>query len=90
MARASTFLDRVKGTPSNPFTREEHHANLDELTEEVIGKDQATQLFDLIDRLDPATPMRTLTALLRRRATRHEARQRVSKEVRWIVIFVEW
>jgi 2-methylcitrate dehydratase PrpD len=62
------FLDRVKGTPSNPFTRDEHQAKLDELTEDVIGKAQATQLFGLIDRLDPATPIRAVTALLRRRA----------------------
>jgi 2-methylcitrate dehydratase PrpD len=60
------FLDRVKGTPNNPFTREEHQAKLDELTEEVIGNVQAMQLFDLIDRLDPTTPIRNVTALLRR------------------------
>ena len=61
------FLDRVKGTPGNPFTREEHQAKLDELTADVIDKSQASQLFDMIDQLDPHTPIRKLTSLLQRR-----------------------
>lgn len=60
------FLDRAKGTPNNPFTPAEHQAKLDELTAEVIGKRQASQLFDMIDRLAPATPIRDVTALLQR------------------------
>lgn len=59
------FVDRVKGTPSNPLSREEHQAKLDELSHEVIGRTQSEALFDLIDRLDPNTPVRDLTALLR-------------------------
>jgi 2-methylcitrate dehydratase PrpD len=60
------FLDRAKGMPSNPFTPQEHRAKLDELTHEVIGAAQAARLFDLVDRLDPRTPVGELTALLRR------------------------
>jgi 2-methylcitrate dehydratase PrpD len=58
------FLDRVKGTPANPFTAGEHQAKLDELTVDVIGKSQADQLFKLIDLLEPSTPVRAITSLL--------------------------
>jgi 2-methylcitrate dehydratase PrpD len=61
------FLDKVKGTPANPFTREEHQAKLDELTEEVIGRRQAGALFALLDRMAPDTPVRDLGSLLQRR-----------------------
>jgi 2-methylcitrate dehydratase PrpD len=58
------FLERVKGTPANPFTLAEHQAKLDELTEEVIGSRQAGELFAVVDQLDPATPVSELTKLL--------------------------
>jgi 2-methylcitrate dehydratase PrpD len=61
------FLDRAKGRPNNPFTPAEHQAKLDELTQELIDKRQATQLFDVIDRLAPDTPIRDVTSLLQRR-----------------------
>lgn len=61
------FRERAKGSPNNPFTPEEHQAKLDELTEDVIGKGQAKQLFDSIDQLAPATPIREVTSLLQRR-----------------------
>lgn len=62
------FLDRVKGTPDNPFTAEEHRAKFDELTEAVLDKAQATRLFDAIERLDPTASVRQLTSLLQRSA----------------------
>ncbi|WP_100084393.1 MmgE/PrpD family protein [Acidovorax delafieldii] len=65
--REHIFRDRAKGMPTAPFTPEEHQAKLEELTHEVIGQQQARRLFELIDRLDPATPIGELTALLRRR-----------------------
>lgn len=58
------FLDRITGSPSKPFTKEEFQSKLDELTESVIGPRQAKQLFDHIDRLDFSTPIRKLTSLL--------------------------
>ncbi|MDT4889506.1 hypothetical protein D3C71_2027450 [compost metagenome] len=61
----SIFVDAAKGMPGNPFTPEEHRAKLDELTHEVIGVHKASELFALVDRLDPETPVSTLTALLR-------------------------
>lgn len=61
------FRERARGSPNHPFTRDEHQAKLDELTEDVIGKRQASQLFDLIERLPPATPVREVTSLLHQR-----------------------
>lgn len=58
------FLDRAKGMPSNPFTADEHRFKLVELTSEVIGEQQASKLFDLIDILDPLMPVSELTSLL--------------------------
>lgn len=63
------FLDKAKGMPNNPFTPEEHHEKLDELTREVIGVQQARQLFDLVDHFNPATPVGTLAALIQRRSS---------------------
>jgi 2-methylcitrate dehydratase PrpD len=59
------FVDRAKGMPSNPFTPEEHRAKLNELAYVVIGKPQADRLFDLVERLEPSSPVRDLAALLR-------------------------
>lgn len=59
------FNDRIKGGPANPFTREEHRVKLDELTESVIGLERAGHMFDLVDRLEPAMPIRELTQYLR-------------------------
>jgi 2-methylcitrate dehydratase PrpD len=59
------FLDRIKGTPNKPFTRPEHRAKLDELCEDVIGLSKAAEVFDIVDTLDPAQPIRNLTRLLR-------------------------
>lgn len=61
------FLDSTKGMPSNPFTPVEHKGKLDELTHVVIGKAAADKLFDLIDRLDPTTPVTEVTALLKKK-----------------------
>lgn len=58
------FLDRIKGTPVRPFTAEETRAKFDDLTVEVIGAEQSSALFAMLDRLDPATPVSELAALL--------------------------
>jgi 2-methylcitrate dehydratase PrpD len=58
------YLDRVSGRPDKPFTPEEQQAKLDELTEDVIGRQQAARLFGLIDQLEPELPIGELTALL--------------------------
>ncbi len=69
------FLDTAKGMPSNPFTPEEHRTKLEDLTHEVIGAQQATQLFDLIDRYDASTPVSQIALLTQRqRNLSHEER----------------
>jgi 2-methylcitrate dehydratase PrpD len=59
------FNDRIKGGPANPFTREEFRAKFNELTHAVIGPDRATTIYDLVDAMDPAMPIRELTQHLR-------------------------
>ncbi|HSV82134.1 MAG TPA: MmgE/PrpD family protein [Ramlibacter sp.] len=59
------FIDKVPGRAEQPYTPEQHRAKLDELTVEVIGAERSTRLFELVDRLDPNTPVGELTALLR-------------------------
>ncbi|HSV79548.1 MAG TPA: hypothetical protein VLK85_10135 [Ramlibacter sp.] len=59
-------MDSVTGRPEKPFTAQQQQAKLDELTEGVIGKEQAAKLFKLIDRLEPGLPVGELTALLGR------------------------
>ncbi|MFT3977773.1 MAG: MmgE/PrpD family protein [Sphingomonas bacterium] len=59
------FLDRIKGTPDNPFTREEARRKYDELTVDMLGAARSAALYDLIDRPDPALPITGLAALLR-------------------------
>lgn len=61
------FQERSTGSPTIPFTKEQHQAKLNELTEEMIGSGQAEELFDLVDRLEPDMPVGRLTALLARR-----------------------
>jgi len=58
------FVDHAKGMRSNPFTTEEHLSKLSELTYPVIGQEQADELFEVIDRLDPGLPVSELTTLL--------------------------
>lgn len=60
------FLDRAKGMPNNPFTPEEHAAKLHELTDVVIGAEQAQRLFALVDRLERSVPVSQLAALTHR------------------------
>lgn len=64
-SRQDLFVDRVTGRPDKPFTPQEHQAKLDELTHEIIGAERADRLFAIVDRLDPATPVRQLMQLLR-------------------------
>jgi len=61
------FVEGSTGSPNRPFTPEQHRAKLDELTETVVDKSQATKLFALVDRLDPATPVKDVTSLLKAR-----------------------
>ncbi|TAM66234.1 MAG: MmgE/PrpD family protein [Microbacteriaceae bacterium] len=57
--------DYAKGTPEHPFTDDEFRAKFDDLTKDVIGKEAAAKLFDLIDSAAATTPISALTALLR-------------------------
>jgi len=61
------FHDRVIGRPDKPFTPEQHRVKLDELTADVIGGERSARLFEMVDRLDPATPVRELTGACQRR-----------------------
>ncbi|MFC9835360.1 MmgE/PrpD family protein [Rhodococcus sp. NPDC127530] len=61
---AHYFQERAKGSPVKPFTEAEFQEKLDELTGEVIGRDQAARLFELVDTLDPASEVADLTVLL--------------------------
>jgi 2-methylcitrate dehydratase PrpD len=45
------FQERAKGSPIKPFTPEFFSAKLHELTEDVIGRSQATELFALVDEM---------------------------------------
>ena len=58
-------IDRVTGRPDKPFTPAEHRSKLDELTRDIMGRERAGRLFAMVDRLDPATTVHELTALLR-------------------------
>jgi len=58
------FQERAKGSPLIPYTPEEHQAKLDELTVDLIGRDQAQQLFSLVDEMKPNRPASEVTALL--------------------------
>lgn len=60
------FRPAAKGMPGNPFTPDEHQAKLDELSEEVVGKEQAAKLFELVDRFDPGMPVNEVTSLLQK------------------------
>lgn len=60
------FVEHALGMPGAPFTPAQHQAKLDELTGGVLGETAARRLFALLDELDPARPVRDLTALLRR------------------------
>ncbi len=64
-SKQSIFMEGAKGMPNNPFTVTEHRAKLDELTQDVMGAERSAKLFDLVDRLDPETPISSLTRLLR-------------------------
>jgi len=61
------FVEGSTGSPNRPFTPEQHRAKLDELTETVVDKSQATKLFAIVDRLDPATPVKDVTSPLQAR-----------------------
>ncbi|EER60282.1 MmgE/PrpD family protein [Acidovorax delafieldii 2AN] len=59
------FVDRVTGRPDKPYTPQEHQAKLDELTLEILGRERANQLFQLVDSFPSPRPVGELTALLR-------------------------
>jgi 2-methylcitrate dehydratase PrpD len=58
------FQEQSTGSPMKPFTAEAHLKKLDDLTEIVIGLEQAHRLWALVDQLNPATPVSAFTALL--------------------------
>jgi 2-methylcitrate dehydratase PrpD len=59
------FVDKVQGRNDAPYTPEQHRAKLDELMHDVIGRQRAAALLEMVDALDPRTPVAALTALLR-------------------------
>jgi 2-methylcitrate dehydratase PrpD len=58
------FQERAKGSPIKPFTAAEFQAKLDDLTEEVIGKEQAARLWALVDEMRPDRSAAEVAALL--------------------------
>lgn len=58
------FEEQSKGSPMKPFTHEEQLKKLDDLTETVIGKEQAHRLWALVDEMKPDRPVGDVTALL--------------------------
>lgn len=58
------FEEQSKGSPMKPFTPEEHMKKLDDLTETVVGKEQADRLWSLIDEMNPDRDVSDITALL--------------------------
>lgn len=58
------FQEQSTGSPMKPFTPEAHLTKLDDLTEQVIGLEQAHRLWALVDEMDPARPVSDFTALL--------------------------
>ena len=59
------FQERAKGSPIKPFTPEFFHSKLDELTEEVIGRKQAGELFGMVDEMRLDRPASEVMALPR-------------------------
>ncbi len=58
------FEEQSKGSPMKPFTPEEHLVKLSDLTDGVIGRDQATRLWALVDEMKPNRPAAEVAALL--------------------------
>lgn len=58
------FQEQSTGSPMKPFTPAAHLKKLDDLTETVIGLEQAHRLWDLVDGMQPAGAVTDLTALL--------------------------
>lgn len=58
------FQEQSTGSPMKPFTPDAHLKKLDDLTEQVVGLEQAHRLWALVDAMDPATPVSAFTALL--------------------------
>lgn len=58
------FQEQSTGSPMKPFTPEQHMNKLDDLTETVIGKQQADRLWALVDELRPDRKVSDITALL--------------------------
>jgi 2-methylcitrate dehydratase PrpD len=47
------FEEQSKGSPMKPFSPEEHLVKLSDLTDAVIGREQATRLWTLVDEMKP-------------------------------------
>lgn len=58
------FQERAKGSPAKPYTAAEHQQKLDELTADVISKDQSDRLFAMLDEMRPDRPVSEVTAEL--------------------------
>lgn len=58
------FEEQSKGSPMKPFTAAEQMVKLDDLTEQVIGRDQAHRLWAMVDDMRPSRPAAEVMALL--------------------------
>jgi 2-methylcitrate dehydratase PrpD len=58
------FQEQSTGSPMKPFTPEAHLKKLDDLTEQVVGLEQAHRLWALVDAMDLTRPVSDMTALL--------------------------
>lgn len=58
------FEEQSRGSPLKPFTPEEHLVKLSDLTDGVIGREQALRLWAMVDEMDPRRPAAEVAALL--------------------------
>ena len=58
------FEEQSKGSPMKPFSPDEQMVKLDDLTEQVIGLDQAHRLWELVDEMRPNRRAAEVMALL--------------------------
>lgn len=58
------FEEQSKGSPMKPFTSQEHLIKLSDLTDGVIGRDQANRLWAVVDEMKPDLPVSEVMALL--------------------------
>jgi len=56
--------ERYRGSPENPFTREDLHAKFADCASLVLSRPKIAHALDLIERVDQLTSVRELTAAL--------------------------